>query len=276
LLCRRFAFQGGKLLKIYYDPNFALQELLDYYAPSILEINGEKFIDLHSLNIVNFLGLQPINRYHEEINGWFFNVNEYGTNEILTLENLLIFNDENFEKFKISNALSFEYLKYTEIYNNLFLKVENTLNNLECVIALNNNFLTQHLEVFADVGFEFLLEINVVITIKNLVCKYSFGSRFNHPFAFRIELSNASYNQVYEFLQEFREFNTKISEQIPALYSRFKQLPKPDELERILKNSSIDGFSKTIYNYGSVELFITDLRKLAELLLLFSENSTLD
>jgi len=263
-------------LKIYHDPNFALQELLDYYAPSILEINGEKFIDLHSLNIVNFLGLQPINRYHEEINECFFNVNEYETNEILPLENLLPFNSENFEKFKISNTLSFEYLKYNEVYNNLFLKVENTLNNLECVISLNNNFLTQHFEAFADVGFEFLLELNVILTIKNLVCKYSFGSRFNHPFAFRIELSNASYNQVYEFLQEFRDFNTKISKRIPALYSRFKQLPKSDELERILKNSTIDSFSKTIYNYGSVELFITDLRKLVELLSLFSENSTLD
>jgi len=263
-------------LKIYYDPNFTFQELLDYYSPSLLDIDGEKFIDLHSLNIVNFLGLQPINRYHEEINGWFFNVNEYETNEILPLENLLPFTNENFEKFKISNALSFEYLKYNEVYNNLFLKVENTLNNLECVISLNNNFLTQHLEIFADVGFEFLLEINIVLTIKNLARKYSFSSCFNHPFVFRIELSNTFYDQVYEFLEEFRDFNMKISGQIPTLYNQFKMLPKSDELARILQNSSIDSFSKTIYSYGSIELFIDDLRKLAELLSLFFENSKLD
>jgi len=265
-------FKGGIFLKIYYDPNFTFQELLDYYAPSILDINGEKFIDLHSLNIVNFLGLQPIKRYNEEINGWFFNVSEYETNEILPLENLLPFNNENFEKFKISNTLSFEYLRYNEVYNNLFLKVENTLNNLECVISLNNNFLTQHLEVFADVGFEFLLEINVVLTIKNLANRYSFSSSFNHPFVFRIELSNTFYEQVYKFLEEFRDFNKKISERIPALYSQFRQLPKSDELARILLNSSIDSFAKTIYSYGSIELFIDDLRKLAELLSLFSEN----
>lgn len=263
-------------MKIYYDPNFTFQELFDYYAPSILDINGEKFIDLHSLNIVNFLGLQPIKRYNGEINGWFFNVSEYETNEILPLENLLPFNNENFEKFKISNTISFEYLRYNEVYNNLFLKVENTLNNLECVISLNNNFLTQHLEVFADVGFEFLLEINVVLTIKNLANRYSFSSSFSHPFVFRIELSNTFYGQVYKFLEEFRDFNKKISERIPALYSQFRQLPKSNELARILLNSSIDSFTKTIYNYGSIELFIDDLRKLAELLSLFTENSNLD
>lgn len=265
--------QGGNLLKVYYDPNFTFQELLDYYAPLIVDINDEKFIDLHSLNIVNLLGLQPVRRYHEELNGWLFNVNEYETNELLPLENLITFNAENFEKFKISNALSLEHLKYNEIYNNSFLKVENTLNNLECVISLNSNFLTKNLEIFADKEFEFLLEIYVALSIKRLVSKHSLNSSFNHPCIFRIELFNSSYVQVYKLLEEFRNFNLKFSEQISKLYDEFKRQPKSPELERLLQNTLLDDFTRTIYNYGNIILLIEDLKKLDELTSLFNKST---
>ncbi|WP_448375396.1 hypothetical protein [Fervidobacterium sp.] len=237
--------------------------MLDYYAPTIIDIRGEKFIDLHSLNIVNFLGIEPSKKYQQEIDGWLFNVHEY-EGVLIDSENLIPYSQENFEKFKISNTLSIEQLKYTDLYNKLFLKAENSLNNLECVISLGNNYLLEHIEVFANKKFEFVLELHVSLKMRNLFSNFNVKATFNHPFIFLVDFITTSYENAYKLLEEIRKLNEELSEKIPKLYNMFQK--EPFDIDRMMSNVNLSDFIKTIYNYGDLKLLIEDLEILISIL----------
>ncbi|MGQ9855183.1 MAG: hypothetical protein ACUVQF_00370 [Fervidobacterium sp.] len=251
-------------MKIYFDPNFIFTELLDYYAPVIVDLNGRLYIDLHSFNIVNLLGRKPKNIYQDTLEDWFFNIYEYDENINLDIENLLPFTAESFDKFKISNAISLEHVKYTNESSKFFLKVENSLNNLECVVSLSNEYLIKNIEIFSDKYFEFVLQILVGTLIKELLSKHNISSTFTHPFIFLVNFADSKYKDVYEILQKLRKLNENLSIKIPIMYEFFNQ--KQFQLGKIIENTEIGSFTRTIYKYGNVEDLINDLTIVSKIL----------
>ncbi|MEJ5257677.1 MAG: hypothetical protein WHS64_05460 [Fervidobacterium sp.] len=252
-------------MKIYFDPNFIFTELLDYYAPVIVDLNGRLYIDLHSFNIVNLLGRKPRNIYQGTLKDWFFNIYEYDEDINLDIENLLPFTAENFDKFKISNTLSIEHVKYTNESSKFFLKVENSLNNLECVVSLSNEYLIKNIEIFSDKYFEFVLQILVGILIKELLSKHNISSTFTHPFIFLINFAGSKYEEAYEILQRLRKINENLSVKIQIMYEFFKK--EKFQLGKIIENTEIGSFTRTIYKYGNIEDLINDLTAVLDTLI---------
>jgi hypothetical protein len=232
-------------------------------------LNGKRYIDLHSLNIVNFLGLEPSKKYQEEIDGWLFNVNEYIGEFYLDTNNMLAYTESNFEKLKISNTLSIEQLKYSELYNKLFFKVENSLNGLECVVSMGNDYLLEHIDVFANKQFEFILELYVALHIKNVISKFNVKRSFNHPFIFRIDLGDTSYDNAYHVIEEIRKINVEISEKIPKLFATFQV--ESSNIDRLMKNVHLSDFLRTLYNYEDLNALTEDLESLIDILSKFEK-----
>lgn len=150
------------------------------------------------------------------------------------------------------------------MYNKLFLKAENSLNNLECVISLGNNYLLEHIEVFANKKFEFVLELHVSLKMRNLFSNFNVKATFNHPFIFLVDFSTTSYENAYKLLEEIKKLNEELSDRIPKLYNMFQK--ESFDIDRMMSNVNLSDFIKTLYNYGDLKLLIEDLEILISIL----------
>lgn len=112
------------MVKIYFDPNFLFNELLDYYAPIIMKSKDKMLIDLHSLSIVNFLGLEPVQKKVVNIDELVLMSYSFLNSYVPDTVQLLEFSNRNLEKFKISNLISLKKLYYDNAPTKQLLRLE--------------------------------------------------------------------------------------------------------------------------------------------------------
>jgi len=246
------------MIQVYFDPNFLFNELLDYYAPVIIKIEDQMFIDLHSLSIVNLLGAEPVEKRPIEMYGLLLMLYEFQRDNIPDTVELLKFNDENLDKFKISNLVALKDLYYNNLPSKRLLRLENTLNDCEIILSLCNQYVIQNKELFQDRKLEILLEVISITEVRKLSEERAIPFVMKQPFIFSFDLSNVKFETAYEFIQDLDKLNDKLTLRVPKIYEY--AVDKIKILDKLL--SSID--RKSLTNVSFVFTSIDDL--IAELI----------
>lgn len=250
-------------MRIYFDPNFTFNELMDYYAPIIITTKDEKYIDLHSLSIINLLGVIPKMKGLEEIDGLFLNFLEFDEIEI-PQDNLLKFSQENFEKFKISNIISLRQMYQSSTLGQFLLRLENTPNNVEFLVLLCSQYVINNREFFQDKKFEIILEMIIFIELKKFAEKKGIKFSMPQPFIFLFDLSNVSLKETHLLLDEVEVLNQVVTRRVPVIFNYCKD--KVNILEKLFQSIDRSSFSKLLYAFASIDDIINDFLILKNLL----------
>ncbi|ANE41541.1 hypothetical protein JM64_05895 [Fervidobacterium ngatamarikiense] len=208
-------------MRIYFDKAFQLQELMQYAAPSIIQVGNNLKIDLHSTNVLNFMMLETIGESVEELMGIELNCIEYDPTasvELLEFRDLIELDEKNFEKFKVANVVAL-YMKNQKLSNEpRFLKVENSLYGVEVVLSIEQKFLLSHSEFFAHKGFVFLLDCMIASMLGQLMKNEPVKISSAEPLMYRLDLENITGEKAEELGQRFSEVNTKMVDIIDGMF----------------------------------------------------------
>ncbi len=208
-------------MRIYFDKAFQLQELMQYAAPSIIQVGNNLKIDLHSTNVLNFMMLETIGESVEELLGVELNCIEYDPTasvELLEFRDLIELDEKNFEKFKVANVIA-RYVKNQKSSNEpRFLKVENSLYGVEVVLSVDQKFLLSHAEFFAHKGFTFLLDCIIASILGQLMKNEPVKILSTEPLMYRLDLENITGEKAEELGQRFSEVNTKMVDIIDGMF----------------------------------------------------------
>lgn len=252
-------------MKVYFDPNISFNELIDYYAPIIIDINGKKFIDLHSMSIINLLGISYSFNTTEEMFGMIFSVFEFdNTNIDIPTDNLIELNEENFEKFKISNLISLQQMYQMAFPGQYILKLENTPNNLEFLVSLCPQYVLDKKEYFQNKEFEILLEMVIFLELKKFAERTNVDFSMPQPFIFIFDLSKVSLEKAHILIDEIQKLNKILTNKVDAIYEYAKD--KIKALEKLFQSIDRKSFSKLLYIFASIDDIISDLQVLKNLL----------
>lgn len=253
-------------MRIFFDPNFVFNELIEYHAPVIIQSGEQSLVDLHSLSIINFLGIVPIAKGTSEIDDLILYWMEFPDESVLDLQqnpNIIELNEENFEKFKISNHISLKHLQHALSSKKRMLKIENSVDNLYMLVSLCTEYVLQNREFFEDKKFEVLLEIMVFFEIKRLTESYNLTLHMPQPFLFQIDLSKTSYGIAYKFVNDVEKLSGYVTSKVAELFSIAKE--KIRILDKLFSSVDRKSFTKLIYTFSSVDEIISDLRYLKDL-----------
>ncbi|WP_448375141.1 hypothetical protein [Fervidobacterium sp.] len=208
-------------MRIYFDKVFQLQELMQYAAPSVIQVGNNLRIDLHSTNVLNFMMLEPIGESVEELMGVELNCIEYDPTasvELLEFRDLIELDEENFEKFKVANVIA-RYVKNQKSSNEpRFLKVENSLYGVEVVLSVEQKFLLSHAEFFAHKGFVFLLDCMIASMLGQLMRNEPVKISSKEPLMYRLNLENITGEKAEELSRKFSEVNAKMVDIIDGMF----------------------------------------------------------
>lgn len=245
-------------MRIYHDPNFTLNELLEYHAPMILETEHGTYVDLHSLNVVNLLGHAPTRKAITEFNGLVLGYVEFqvSASELLLSETIELSNLA-LEKFKISNFLSLRHLLYETNTEKRLLKIENSLENLYAIVSLCTEFALRNRQFFEDKKFEILLEILSLLEMKKLVERYGLQMHMPQPFLFQVDLANVTLEVAHNFTTEAEKLSDKLTKKIPELYDSSRQ--KITVLDKLLTSIDRKSLGRVLYTFTSINELISDL-----------------
>lgn len=257
-------------MKIYYDPNFTLNELLEYHAPMIVELESGLFVDLHSLNIVNLLGHIPDRKAITEFRGLVLGYAEFRSlDQSLILEELIEFSEQALEKFRISNFLSLKHLQYEMQQERRLLKIENAIDNLYGLVSLCTEFALQNRRFFEDKKFEILLEILTLLELRKLVESYGLSMQMPQPFLFQIDFSDTKLEVVHQFTSAVEKVSKKLTSRIAELYETSKE--KILILDKLFSSVDRRSLTKVLYTFTSINEIISDLLYLKELITSFED-----
>lgn len=208
-------------MRIYFDKAFQLQELMQYAAPSIIQVGNNLKIDLHSTNVLNFMMLETIGESVEELLGVELNCIEYDPTasvELLEFRDLIELDEKNFEKFKVANVIA-RYVKNQKSSNEpRFLKVENSLYGVEVVLSVDQKFLLSHAEFFAHKGFTFLLDCIIASILGQLMKNEPVKILSTEPLMYRLDLENITGEKAEELGRRFSEVNAKMVDTIDGMF----------------------------------------------------------
>lgn len=250
-------------MRTYFDPNFSFNELIDYYTPVIIEIDDKKYIDLHSLTIVNLLGTPPKFKGLEKLKGMLFTVFEFDDIEI-PREHLEEFADETFEKFKISNTISLRQMYQSSLPNPNLLKLENTPNNVEFLIYLCSQYVIENREYFQDKRFEIILEMIVYIELKKFSERVKINVSMPQPFIFLFDLSGVTLERAHLLLDEIDHLNQVLTQKVSGIYEYCKG--KMHTLEKLFESIDRKSLSRLLVAFASIDDIISDLLSLKYML----------
>jgi hypothetical protein len=245
------------MIEVYFDPNFLFNELLDYYAPVIIRIEDKMFIDLHSLSIVNLLGVQPVQKRPMEMYGLLLMSHKFPKDDIPETIELLEFNDSNLDKFKISNLIALKDLYYNNLSSKKLLRLENTLNDCEIVLSLCNQYVIQKKELFHDRKLEILLEIIAIAEIRKLSEERAISFSMKQPFIFSFDLSNIKFEIAYEFIQDLDRLNDKLTSRVPKIYEY--AVDKIKMLDKLLSSIDRKSLTNVSFVFESIDELIFEL-----------------
>ena len=219
-------------MRIYFDKAFQLQELMQYAAPSIIQVGNNLKIDLHSTNVLNFMMLEPIGESVEELMGIELNCIEYDPTtsvELLEFGDLIELDEKNFEKFKVANVVAL-YMKNQKLSSEpRFLKVENSLYGVEVVLSIEQKFLLSHSEFFAHKGFVFLLDCMIASMLGQLMKNEPVKISSTEPLMYRLNLENITAEKAEEFSKRFSEVNSKMVDMIDGMFVLLKGIAEKFE-----------------------------------------------
>lgn len=253
-------------MKILFDPNFVFNELIEYHAPVIIQSRERTLVDLHSLSIINFLGLPPTTKGSSEVKDlillWLEFPDELAT-DIELNPNVFELNDENFEKFKISNHVSLKHLQHTLVISKRMLKIENSVDNLYMLISLCTEYVLQNRQFFEDKKFEVLLEILVFFEIRRITESYKLPLCMPQPFLFQVDLSKTRYETAYKFINDVEKLSEYVTSKVGELFSIAKE--KIKILDRLFSSVDRKSLTNLIYTFSSFEEIISDLEYLKNL-----------
>lgn len=250
-------------MRIYFDPNFSFNELIDYYAPVIIEIDNEKYIDLHSLTVINLLGAVPKFKGLEKLEDLLFTVLEFDNIDI-PKEQLKRFDKDMFEKFKISNTVSLRQMYQSSLHRPNLLRLENTPHNVEFLVYLCSQYVIENRQFFQDKRFEVILEIIAYIELKKFSERTQVKFSMPQPFIFLFDLSDVSLKQTHLLLDEIENLNSALTQKVPSIYEYCKA--KMHSLEKLFESIDRKSFSKLISAFASIDDIISDLILLKEML----------
>ncbi|MGB9614901.1 MAG: hypothetical protein ACPL3B_05335, partial [Fervidobacterium sp.] len=211
-------------MKVYFDPNFSFNELIDYYAPAIIDINGKKYIDLHSMSTINLLGLTPKNSGIEIINGivlTFVEFDDENLPEVLT-DSLIEQTPETFKMFSISNAISLRQMYQMAFSGQYLLRIENTPNNLEFLVSLCSQYVLNNADYFQDKRFEILLQMTIFLELKKFSEKTKITYSMPQPFIFIFDISQVSLEEVHRLMDEITTLNQVLTKKVDLIYKYAK------------------------------------------------------
>jgi len=219
-------------MRICFDKNFQLHDLMQYLAPSVIQVGDRMSVDLHSTNILNFMMLDPIDESFEEIMGLELNCIEYESTasvELLEFRDLVKLDEKNFEKFKVANVVAL-YMKNQKLSNEpRFLKVENSLYGVEVVLSIEQKFLLSHSEFFAHKGFVFLLDCMIASMLGQLMKNESVKISSAEPLMYRLNLENITAEKAEELSKRFSEVNSKMVDMIDGMFVLLKGIAEKFE-----------------------------------------------
>lgn len=253
-------------MRVLFDANFVFNELLEYHAPVIIQLADRTVIDLHSLSIINLLGVAPTEKGTSEVRDlilyWLEFPDELASELDLNL-NILEFSEENFEKFKISNHVSVKHLQHTLAGNKRILKIENSVDNLYMLISLCTDYVLQNRQFFEDKKFEVLLEILIFFEMKRLAESYNLTLHMPQPFLFQVDLSKARYETAYRFIIDVEKLSEYVTSKVAELFSIAKE--KIRILDRLFSAVDRKSLTKLVYTFSSFDEIISDLEYLKNL-----------
>lgn len=245
------------MIEVYFDPNFLFNELLDYYAPVIIRTEDKMFIDLHSLSIVNLLGVQPLEKRPIKMYGLLLMSHKFPKDDIPETIELLEFNDLNLDKFKISNLIALKNLYYNNLPSKKLLRLENTLNDCEIVLSLCNQYVIQKKELFHDRKLEILLEIIAIAEVRKLSEERAIPFSMKQPFIFSFDLSNIKFEIVYEFIEDLDRLNDKLTLRVPKIYEY--AVDKMKILDKLLSSIDRKSLTNVSFVFASIDELISEL-----------------
>lgn len=251
-------------MHIYFDPNFTFSELMDYYAPIIIETKEGRYIDLHSLSIVNLLGMTPKAKGVSDLEGLILNYLEFNDIQI-PQEQILEFSVENFEKFKISNIISLRQMYQSAFSGQFLLKLENTPNNVEFLVLLCSQYIINNRKFFQDKRFEIILEIIIFAELRKFSERKKIKFSMPQPFIFLFDLSSVTLKETHLLLDEIQLLNETVTKKVPIIHEYCKD--KIHGLEKLFQSIDRSSFSKLIYAFSSFDDIINDFFVLKKLLL---------
>uniref|UniRef100_A0A7C5Y8X9 Uncharacterized protein n=1 Tax=Fervidobacterium nodosum TaxID=2424 RepID=A0A7C5Y8X9_9BACT len=250
-------------MRVYFDPNFSFNELIDYYAPVIIEINNQKYIDLHSLTIVNLLGVHPKFKGLEKLEDMLLTILEFDDIDI-PKEYLTEFTEGTFEKYKISNTISLRQMYQSSLAHPNLLKLENTPNNIEFLVYLCSQYIIENRQYFQDKRFEIILEMIAYIELKKFSERTQITFSMPQPFIFLFDLSNVTLERTHLLLDEIEHLNSVLTQKVPSIYEYCKD--KMHSLEKLFESIDRKSFSRLISIFASIDDIISDLLSLKNML----------
>jgi len=252
------------MVKIYFDPNFLFNELLDYYAPIIMKSKDKMLIDLHSLSIVNFLGLEPVQKKVVNIDELVLMSYSFLNSYIPDTVQLLEFSNRNLEKFKISNLISLKKLYYDNAPTKQLLRLENTLNNLEVILSLCNQYVIEHKDLFQDRKLEILLEVVTIAEVRKLSEEMKISFQMKQPFIFSFDFSEVDFETVYLFTEKMDRINSQLTAKVPEIHEY--AIDKIKILDRLLTSVDRKSLTNVLFVFTSVDELISELSYLKNLI----------
>lgn len=224
-------------MKVYFDKEFQLHELMQHAAPCIIQVGNRLSVDLHSTNILNFMMLTPINETEERIFDFELKSLEYDPTEsaeLLEFRDLVELDEKSFEKFKIVNIIARHVKRQKSSGEPRFLNVENSLVGVEVVLSVDKGFLISHPELFSHKGFVFLLDCIIASMLGQLMKGEPVRILSNEPLLYRLDLQNITAEKAEALEKRFSEFNSKIVDMIDGMFVLMKGVAQKFE-ESILQ-----------------------------------------
>lgn len=253
-------------MKIYFDSELQINDLMEYYGPCIVQIGSNLYVDLHSTNILNFLMLDSVREYTDTLFGRELKCIEYlheNQTNFVEFRDLTPLDEKSFENFKVANVIV-KHVKMQKSYTSVpLLSVENTVYGMEISLSLNKQYMLAHTEYFSNKGFVHLLDFLIAWMLGQMMKGENIKIASSEPLMYKMDLSQISEEKALMLEEMFTNVNLKMVDVIDGLYDLMLRLLPNMENVSLIENR--DFVVKMLLSGQPLSKFVQELRTIDEL-----------